>query len=114
MVSIKILIKGKKVQDVYYRLFLLEKAMESGIEKIYITSINKNEIEVLAGDGEDNIKLFYKKIRSESPRKARVIKEEPYDGKISIPSIDRYFHFLMLEQLSRGVEEFAKAMHKNT
>ncbi|MEM5793798.1 MAG: acylphosphatase [Candidatus Aenigmatarchaeota archaeon] len=95
----KILIEGEKVQNADYRLFLLEKAMESGIEKIYARNINNDKIEVLVGDGEDNLKLFYKKVTSESPPEAKVksIKEEPCYEKIL--SIERYFYFLILEQL---------------
>ncbi|MEM3572835.1 MAG: acylphosphatase [Nitrososphaeria archaeon] len=103
----KILIEGKKVQGIGYRLFLLEKAMESGIEKIYARNIDNNKIELLVSDEEDKVKSFYQKISAEFPKEAEVknIKEEPYDGKVPIPSIDRYFHFLTLEQLIRGREE---------
>jgi acylphosphatase len=44
VVSVRILIEGEKVQGVRYRLFLLEKAMESGIEKIYVRNIDKEGI----------------------------------------------------------------------
>jgi acylphosphatase len=107
---VRILIEGEKVQGVGYRLFLLEKAMESGIEKIYVRNIDKDKVELLVSDEEDKVKSFYEKIYSEFPKEAKVrsVKEEPYNGKIPIPSIDRYFHFLTLEQLSRGREEVVK------
>ncbi len=110
MVSVRILIEGKKVQGVGYRLFLLEKAMETGIEKIYARNIDRNKVELLVSDEEEKVESFYQKISSEVPKEAKVesIKKEPYDGKTPIPSIDRYFHFLTLEQLSRGREEVVK------
>jgi acylphosphatase len=110
VVSVRILIEGEKVQGVGYRLFLLEKAMESGIEKIYARNIDKDKVELLVSDEEDKVKSFYEKIYSEFPKEAKVksVKEEPYNGEIPIPSIDRYFHFLTLEQLSRGREEVGR------
>lgn len=110
MISVRILIEGEKVQAVGYRLFLLEKAMESGIEKIYVRNVDKNKVELLVSDEEDNVKSFYEKIRLEFPKEAKVksVKEEPYNGKIPIPNMDRYFHFLTLEQLSKGREEVIK------
>lgn len=110
MVSVRILIEGEKVQGFGYRLFLLEKAMESGIEKIYARNVDKDKVELLVSDEEDKVKSFYEKFYSKFPKEAKVrsVKEELYDGKIPIPSIDRYFHFLTLEQLSRGREEVVK------
>jgi len=106
----RILIEGENVQGVWYKVFLLEKAMESGIESIYVRNIDKDKVELLVSDEEDKVKSFCEKICSELPKEARVrsVKEEPYDGKIQIPNIDRYFHFLMLEELSRGREEVVK------
>jgi acylphosphatase len=110
VVSVRILIEGEKVQGVGYRLFLLEKAMESGIEKIYVRNMDKDKVELLVSDEEDKVKSFYEKIYSEFPKEAKVrsIKEELYDGKIPTPSIDRYFQFLTLEQLSKGREKVVK------
>jgi len=110
VVSTRILIEGEKAQSVGYRLFLLEKAMESGIEKIYARNIDKDKVELVVSDEEDKVKSFYEKIYSELPKEAKVrsVKEEPYDGKIPIPSMDRYFHFLMLEELIKWREEVVK------
>jgi len=107
MVSTKLLIEGSKVQQIGYRIFLLEKVMKSGIEKIYTTNLDKNKIEVLIGDEEEKINNFYEIIKRERPKGAIVkdIKKEPYEGDSPIPSIERYLQFLTLEQLSRGREE---------
>jgi acylphosphatase len=107
MVSAKILIEGSKVQQTGYRIFLLEKAMKSGIERIYAKNLDKNKVEVLIGDEEEKINNFYETIKRERPKGAIVkdIKKEPYKGDTSIPPIERYLQFLTLEQLSRGREE---------
>lgn len=110
MASARILIEGKTVQQVGYRIFLLEKALENGIERIYARNLDKNKVELLLTDEEDKINKFYEVVKIERPEGAAVenVKKEPYDGKIPIPSIDRYFQFLTLEQLTKGREEVVK------
>lgn len=110
MASARILIEGKTVQQVGYRIFLLEKALENGIERIYARNLDKNKVELLLTDEEHKINKFYEVIKSERPEGAVVedVKKEPYDGKIPIPSIDRYLQFLTLEQLTKGREEVVK------
>lgn len=110
MVSARILIKGEKVQEIGYRIFLLEKALESNIEKIYARNLDKDKVELLISDEENKINNFFGVVKKERPAGAIVkdVRREPYDGKIPIPSIDRYFQFLTLEQLSRGREEVLK------
>lgn len=110
MVSVRILIEGKKVQEIGYRIFLLEKALESNIEKIYVRNLDKNKVDLLVSDEEAKINNFFRVIKKEKPAGAIIknVRKEPYDGKIPIPSIDRYFQFLTLEQLSRGREEVLK------
>lgn len=107
LVLVRILIEGKKVQGIGYRIFLLEKALENGIEKIYARNVNKDKVELFVSDEEDKVNKFYEVIGKERPEYASV-KKEPYENKIPIPTIDRYFQFLTLEQLSRGREEGIK------
>lgn len=110
MIKVRILIKGDKVQGVGYRLFLLQKALESGIDRIYIRNIDSDKVELLIHDEESRVESFYKIIRKERPAEAEVssIDKEPYENKIPIPQIDRYFQFLTLEQLVKGREEVVK------
>jgi len=110
VVSVRILIKGQKVHEIGYRIFLLEKALESNLEKIYARNLDKDKIELLISDEKDKINNIYGVVKRERPSGAVVkdVKRERYEGKIPIPSIDRYFQFLTLEQLSRGREEVLK------
>ena len=107
MVKIRILIEGAKVQNVGYRIFLLERALWNGIEHIYVRNIGRDSVELLLSDEEAKINVFCEAVQNEKPRGAAVKKltKEPYQGSIKIPPIDRYFQFLTLEQLSRGREE---------
>lgn len=110
VISVKVLIEGEKVQGVGYRIFLLQKALESGIDKIYARNINVNKVEVLVSDEEYKIQGFYEVIDKERPKEAKVknVKKEAYTNKIPIPSIDRYLQFLTVEQLGTGREEVVK------
>lgn len=110
MTKVKILIDGPKVQEIGYRIFLLEKALENGISNIYAKNLSNDKVELLIDDHENKIEQLYKIILNERPEGAIVdaIKKEPYNGDTLIPPIDRYFQFLTLEQMSRGREEIIK------
>lgn len=110
MTKVKILIDGPKVQEIGYRIFLLEKALENDISNIYAKNLNKDKVELLIDDDEKKIEQLYKVILNERPQGAIVdtIKKEHYSGDTRIPPIDRYFQFLTLEQMSRGREEIIK------
>jgi len=105
--SLKILIEGERVQGVGYRIFILQKAMENGIEGIYARNVGADKVEVLVSDRESKVDRFYEALEKERPEDARVrsIRKEPYKDEIPVPTIDRYFHFLTVEQMSRGREE---------
>ena len=110
MSSVRILIEGAKVQKVGYRLFLLERALWSGIENIYVKNVGSNKVELLLRDEEEKVDSFYEVVKSEKPEGATVksVSREPYLGKVVIPPIDRYFQFLTLEQFSLGQEDVVK------
>jgi len=107
VISVKIKIQGTKVQGIGYRIFLLEKALENGIERIYARNLDKDKVELLLSDEEDKIDSFFEIINKEKPEAAEVnsIKRESYKGRMSIPTIDKYCQHLILEQLGRGREE---------
>jgi acylphosphatase/archaellum component FlaC len=107
---VRILVEGSKVQKVGYRIFLLERALWSGIENIYVKNLGSNKVEVFLRDLEEKVECFYEIVKSEKPEGAAVksVSREPYLGKVVIPPIDRYFQFLTLEQLSVGREELVR------
>jgi len=77
---VRILIEGKKVQGVGYRMFLLERALLKGIGRLYARNIDENKVELLVSDEEPKVNDFYEAISSEKPKDAEVtnIKKEPY------------------------------------
>lgn len=110
MVKARIIIEGLKVQEIGYRIFLLEKALENGIGNIYARNVDKDKVELLVDNHGERLERFYQVVQDERPEGASVdtIKREPYSGDTLIPPIDRYFQFLTLEQMSRGREEIVK------
>jgi len=108
--SVRILVEGSKVQKVSYRIFLLQRALKTGVKKIYIENVGINQVELLLCDEDQIINAFCEIIKSEKPKGARVknVSKEPYSGNIVIPPIGMYFKFLTLEQLSVGREELVR------
>jgi acylphosphatase len=104
------MIEGNTVQEVGYRIFLLEKALENNIDRIFVRNLDKDRVELLLCDEEQKVGGFFEVVKNEKPKGAvvRNVKKQLYKGKMSIPSIDRYFQFLTLEQLSRGRKEVLK------
>jgi len=108
--KVRVLIEGSKVQEIGYRIFLLEKALKNDIKNIYIQNINKDSVELLFDDDEEKINNYYQVIYQEKPKDAVVksITKEQYSGDAPVPPIEKYFQFLTLEQLSKGREEIVK------
>ncbi|OGD47192.1 hypothetical protein A3K69_02850 [Candidatus Bathyarchaeota archaeon RBG_16_57_9] len=110
VVKVRVLVEGSKVQEIGYRIFLLEKALENGVGNIYSRNVDRDKVELLVDDEEERLERFYHVVLNERPEGSSVdtIKREPYSGNMLIPPIDRYFQFLTLEQMSRGREEIVK------
>jgi acylphosphatase len=94
MVKKKIIIKGKRVQNVGYRLRLLEQADEFGISHLNIKNIDeldkdqKQIVEVFVGEDDDAIIGFIAHIKKKNnyPKNAIVesieVVDEDYQGNI--------------------------------
>ena len=101
----KIIIKGKRVQDVGYRLFLLSKA--HNLKGFEASNIGEDLIVFLEGE-EENVKIFTQIVKAEKPPLAEVseVIVEGYDGEVT--GVKEYREQLSLEQLVKiatvGVE----------
>jgi len=104
-VEAKIIIKGKRVQDVGYRLFLLSKA--HNLKGFEASNIGEDLIVFLEGE-EENVKIFTQIVKAEKPPLAEVseVIVEGYDGEVM--GVKEYREQLSLEQLVKiatvGVE----------
>ena len=101
----KITIKGKRVQDVGYRLLLLSKA--HNLKGFEAANIGEDLITLVEGD-EKAVNKFIQIVKSEKPPQAEVseVVVESYDGEVM--DVKEYREQLSLEQLVKiatvGVE----------
>jgi len=104
--KIKTKITGNKVHDVGYRVFLLRKALELGVEKFNAYNTKENGVQTLISFLEcdsDQILTFQDYDQNNKPENAQVsdIIFEDHTGYI-IGIVD-YMHFIQVEQLSKGI-----------
>jgi hydrogenase maturation factor HypF (carbamoyltransferase family) len=104
-VKTKITIRGNRVQDVGYRLFLLNRT--HGLKGFEASNIGADLIVLIEGD-ENNVNRFLQIVKSEKPPLADVseVVVEGYDGEVM--DVKEYREQLSLEQLVKiatvGVE----------
>ncbi len=104
--KIKTKIIGNKVNDAGYRVFLLRKALELGMERFNAYNTKENGVQVLISflDGDsDQISTFQNYVRNNRPENADIsdIIFEDYAGYIT--GIVDYMHLIQVEQLSKGI-----------
>lgn len=98
----KVVIKGEKVQDVVYRLFLLEAAESIGLRGFQARNVG-NDVEFLVeGDG-DKVAEFVNFARTNYPEPADVkeVAIEDYEGNVM--SIEGFYRSFSAGQLAKIV-----------
>ena len=106
MIKLKGSILGDKTHDVGYRVFLLTKAMELGIERFRASNTFENDVQVVVFYLEADqtaINEYKDIINSNFPENAEVteVSFEDYSGYVS--SISDYMHLIQVEQLNKGI-----------
>lgn len=104
--KVQAIITGKKVHDVGYRVFLLQKSLELGFQRFNARNrVHDGDQQVIVQfEGEPEIAdAFRSVIREEHPAGAEVsgISFENYAGYVI--SINDYMHVIQIEQLSKGI-----------
>ncbi len=104
--KLKTKITGIRVHEVGYRVFLLRKALELGMERFnaYNTKENGSQVLVAFLEGDkDQIAAFQEFARENKPENAEVSDRifEEYEGYVI--SIVDYMHLIQVEQLSKGI-----------
>jgi len=99
-VKTKITIKGRRVQDIGYRLFLLSKA--HNLKGFEASNIGEDLIILIEGD-DATVNRFIQIVKSEKPPLAEVseVIAEGYDGEVM--DVKEYREQLSLEQLAKIV-----------
>lgn len=106
IMKMQAIITGKKVHDIGYRVFLLQRSLELGFQRFnarnQVRNGDQQVIVQYAGEPE-MVDAFSSVIREERPRDADVsdISFEPYEGYVV--SITDYMHMIQIEQLSKGI-----------
>ena len=104
--KLKTKIMGSKVHEVGYRVFLLRKALEIGVERFNAYNTKENGTQVLVAlleGNEDQIPAFVDFTKTNKPENAEVVEItfEDYDGYVT--SIGDYMHLIQVEQLTKGI-----------
>lgn len=99
----KIIIKGEKVQEVGYRLFLLDVAEEFGLSGFQARNV-KDYVEFIVEGSDEKVSKFITFAKENFPTFANVneIIEEDYVGEVL--SIDRFYHRFSIDQLVKIVD----------
>jgi acylphosphatase len=105
MLKKKIIIKGSKVHDVGYRLFLLDEAESRLIPFLSVKNIRAvmQEVEVLAGGEEERVKSYIEFVKTNFPDDAEMdsVSVEDYEGDIrTIESFSRSFSISQLSKIA--------------
>lgn len=104
--KLKTKITGRRVHEIGYRVFLLRKALELGVERFsaYNTKENGNQVLIAFLEGDENqIATFREFASSNKPENAEVSDRafEDYEGYVM--NIVDYMHLIQVEQLSKGI-----------
>lgn len=106
MKSVELIIKGRKVNDVGYRPFLLLHAVNRGIQKFfaYNSVVEGNETVTVQMQGEDDIIASYIDfVRSQYPEHAEVEEIIERDFKGHVEDAYKFVQLLQFEQIAKAV-----------
>ncbi len=104
--KLKAKITGSKVHEVGYRVFLLRKALELGVERFNAYNTKENGTQALVAlleGNKDQKNAFVDFVRSNKPENAEVgdITFEDFEGYVT--SVGDYMHLVQVERLSKGI-----------
>ncbi len=107
----RIIIRGDRVQDVGYRLFLLEAAEQLGLKGFQARNVGKH-VECLVEGDEEAMKDFLDFVRTNYPEMASVseIVDEEYGGRVM--SVEGFYRLFSLQQLVKIVNAGVKMLDK--
>ena len=105
--KLKVTVRGKRVHEVGYRLFLLEKADELSINRMEVSNRiqdGKEIVLILIDDEPEKVEEFVSKIRRESPEPSSIedVVVEEYQGEVM--EIEKFRAILNTIQLSKIVQ----------
>ncbi|MDO9097943.1 MAG: acylphosphatase [Candidatus Methanoperedens sp.] len=102
----KIVITGESMHDIGYRVFLLNNALNFGIDRFNAYNVEEKgtpAVFVLLESEEHIINDFYSYIKENIPAYAQVSDFRIEDFRGNVMEIDRYLHLIQVEQLNKGI-----------
>lgn len=103
MKRLRILIQGKVVQDIGFRLFLYERADELDLPEFQARNL-KGGVEMLVGGEDAAVEQFCELARTERPEGAEVETIDVAEYKGTIRPIERFAQSFMLTQMGKFVQ----------
>jgi len=99
----RLIIRGKRVQDIGYRMFLLSLASEHGLVGFQARNVGRS-VEALYEGPDDSVRAFESNVRELAPEGAEVesISFEDYDGPVM--DIERFRSYFTTLQLGKMIE----------
>ena len=99
----RLIIEGERVQDIGYRMFLLNLASEHDLTGFQARNVGKAVEAIYEGD-EEAVRAFEADVRELAPEGARVerIRFEDYDGPVK--DIERFRSYFTTLQLGKMIE----------
>jgi len=104
--KLKIIIKGKKTQNIGYRVLLVNKALSLGVNNFntFNTFIDGLQTVITMIEADDEyIEEFKAFIHTTSPKDAEVESINVEEYKNSIPPIERFMQAFQMEQLGKSI-----------
>jgi len=98
----KIVIEGERVQDVGYRLYLLNVAEDFGLKGFQARNVGR-DVEVLVEGDDEPVKAFLEEVRAKYPEHAEVKAVKVYDYEGNVINVEAFYRRLNLEQLIKIV-----------
>ncbi len=106
MVKVKVVITGESMHDIGYRVFLLNNALNFGIDRFNAYNVEEKGapvVFVLLESEEHIINDFYSYIKENIPAYAQVSDFRIEEFRGNVMEIDKYLHLIQVEQLNKGI-----------
>jgi len=98
----KVVVEGERVQDVGYRLYLLNVAEDYGLKGFQARNVGR-DVEVLVEGDDEPVKAFLEEVRTKYPEHAEVKAVKVYDYEGNVINVEAFYRRLNLEQLIKIV-----------
>ena len=115
IMKLKVIIKGKKIHDVGYRVLLVNKALSFGLDNFNVFNIFIDDVQAVIAviEGNDEILEEFKAfIHTTGPKDADVESINIEEYKNAVPPIERCMQAFQMEQCGKVIPILLKMLDK--